>query len=693
MVTRAGKVTILDVTIRDGSYVNNFQFTPENVRDIVSGLAKAGVPVIEIGHGYGLGASSARYGVAAATDEKYFRAAQPGVGGAVLSALILPGIGNKKDIDLALRHNLGLLRVAPNVTEVETCEELVRYAKKRGLKVSVNLLKSYLVGDKELVNAALAASKYGADIIYLVDSAGGMLTGEVRSKIRALKGSIEKPVGFHAHNNLALALSNSVAAVEAGAEYVDSSLCGMGRSAGNTQTEILVGVLERMGYDTGVDINSLVEISRNTVAPLMPFQQGIDGLSFMYGYAQLHSSFEGLVKKYSVKYAIKKEDIILELGKRKVVVPEEEVVHEIVKGMLRLKRTQLPISGYVASGALGQRAEDVALSLIEQSRKNGKTSLFVLTSVPGEDLGEEVLTPFLRDAGAFIYGVAEIKELRQAKEIIRAVDGLVDFVVVDVEQKSSRLKGLYDLALKLANKSVVLAYKDNDSWVNSIITLAMEISEGLPGKKVVVAGGSNIGGKIALGLSEIGARVSIADTDEAGLGKIVEGLRRVSKGVTCAPIEAVTDIRAACSGAYMLVGALVKTVCIDGAMVSLMNPDGVIIDAGIGSIGKDAISQARKRGIPVYRLDNRTGLPGTLLNLLQAHTLTHDVMGRALIAGVQVVAGGVIGNKGDLIVDSVKVPTQVIGVATGDGRVSYEFTPEQTKRKKRVEDYMDRRKK
>src|SRR3989338_816124 len=242
------RIEILDCTLRDGSYAIDYQFTAEDTAVIVAGLESAGVRLIEIGHGLGLGASKAGCGVAAATDEEYLRAAQETAKKAKYGMFCIPGIAQLKDLDLAAQYKMDFVRIGTNVNEVERGERFIKKAKDLGMLVSCNLMKSYAVTPKEFGQYVKKASRYGADVICVVDSAGGMLPADVREYVQIVKSETAAAAGFHGHDNLCLAVANSLEAVKAGASIVDTSLQGMGRSAGNAQTAILGILLKKTGY-------------------------------------------------------------------------------------------------------------------------------------------------------------------------------------------------------------------------------------------------------------------------------------------------------------------------------------------------------------------------------------------------------------------------------------------------------------
>jgi 4-hydroxy-2-oxovalerate aldolase len=321
----AEHLQILDCTLRDGSYAVNFQFTALDTADICRGLDRIGIPLIEVGHGVGLGASEKGMGRAAETDEAYLEAAAANVKRAKFGAFSIPGIATLDDIDMAAGLGMGFIRIGTNVTEVECSEPYIARAKKHGMYVTANFMKSYATPAEEFAQKALLSEKYGSDAVYLVDSAGGMLSSDVLRYIHAVQDVSEIPLGFHGHNNLGLAVAHAIEAVSAGVTIIDTTLQGLGRSSGNVPTEILALVLLRMGIEVGLDPLEVIDLGEQYVKPLIR-SQGLDALDIIGGYAQFHSSYMGIVRKFSTKHRVDPRKLIIELcAVDKVNAPEELV--------------------------------------------------------------------------------------------------------------------------------------------------------------------------------------------------------------------------------------------------------------------------------------------------------------------------------------------------------------------------------
>lgn len=294
-------VKIMDVTLRDGSYANNFQFSCAQQKLITAHLERAGIPYIEIGHGMGLHASCPENGVALHSDEEYLAAAQAVLKKACYGMFCIPGVARLEDIDMAAGYGIGFIRVGTNVTEVELSEPYIRRAKQRGLLVMTNYMKSYAVPAQYFAGQVLKSEAYGADMAYVVDSAGCMMPEQLEALFQAVRERSEIALGFHGHDNLGMVMSNSFKAVELGFELVDCSLQGMGRSAGNTPTELFAACLQKRGYTTGVDVHELLKAGKKYVFPLAGKHNIIDT---MCGITGLHTAYLGAIHRVAGKYGV-----------------------------------------------------------------------------------------------------------------------------------------------------------------------------------------------------------------------------------------------------------------------------------------------------------------------------------------------------------------------------------------------------
>ena len=328
-MTNERDVYITEVALRDGSHAVRHQFTVENVTSIAKALDEANVPYIEVSHGDGLGGSSLQYGFSLTNELELIEAAASVVKHAKIAVLLLPGIGTMADLKKAAQLGAKMARIATHVTEADVSPQHIALAKDLGLETVGFLMMSHMASTEKLVEQAKLMESYGADTVYVVDSAGALLPHQVKERIRALKNTLNINIGFHAHNNLSLAMANSLVAIEEGATRIDGSIRCLGAGAGNTQTEVLVAVLDKLGIQSGIDLYKMMDIAEDLVAPILEKPQEITKDSLVLGYAGVYSSFLLFAQRAAKRFGIDSRDILLELGKRKVVGGQEDMIIDI----------------------------------------------------------------------------------------------------------------------------------------------------------------------------------------------------------------------------------------------------------------------------------------------------------------------------------------------------------------------------
>lgn len=328
-------LTLLDVSLRDGSHSVRHAFTEEQVRLAARGLNKAGVKYFEVAHGDGLGGSSLQYGLSKVNELKLIEAAVEEATNSNVAVLLIPGIGTKADLQEAAKIGAKMVRVATHVTEADVAAQHISLGRELGLKTAGFLMMAHMAPVEKIVEQAKLFESYGAEIVYVTDSAGALLPHEVTARITALKDALQCEIGFHAHNNLSMAMANTVAAVEAGATFIDGSLRALGAGSGNTQTEVMVAVLEKMGYQTGVNLYEIIDVANEVLAPLMQQPQEITGSSLILGYAGVYSSFLLHTQKASQQFGIDERDILMELGRRKTVGGQEDLIYEVAQQLVK----------------------------------------------------------------------------------------------------------------------------------------------------------------------------------------------------------------------------------------------------------------------------------------------------------------------------------------------------------------------
>ena len=325
----AQQIHIVDTTLRDGSHAVSHSFSPDQVRKIASQLDQSGVYMIEVSHGDGISGSSYNYGFGKYPEMDLIAAAADVVKNAKLDILLIPGIGTVADLKRARALGVNAVRVATHVTEADVSAEHIRAAKELDMFAVGFLMMAHMAPPEKIAEQAKLMESYGADYINIADSAGYLLPEDVAARVKAVREAVSIPVGFHAHNNLSLAIANSLSAIEAGATYVDATLRGLGAGAGNAQLEVLAGVLQRKDMPTGLDFYKLMDIAENDVEPLMQRPQVIRTTPLMLGYAGVYSSFLLHVYRAAEKFHLEPRDILVEIGKRGMVGGQEDKIVEI----------------------------------------------------------------------------------------------------------------------------------------------------------------------------------------------------------------------------------------------------------------------------------------------------------------------------------------------------------------------------
>lgn len=341
-MTKQRDIYITEVALRDGSHAIAHQFTVEQVLAVAKGLNEANVPYIEVAHGDGLAGSSLQYGLSRTNEFELIEAAVSVCDQTKVAVLLLPGIGTVKELKQAADLGAKMARIATHVTEADVSAQHIYKSKELGLETVGFLMMSHMAPVEKLVEQAKLMESYGADIVYTVDSAGALLPHQVKERIQALKQSLSVEVGFHAHNNLSLAMANTLVAIEEGATRIDGSVRCLGAGAGNTQTEVLVAVLDRLGIKTGVDLYKMMDIAEDIVAPILQVPQEITRDSLVLGYAGVYSSFQLHAQRAAKKFGIDSRDILIELGKRKVVGGQEDMIVDVAAEIAK-KRQEVAV--------------------------------------------------------------------------------------------------------------------------------------------------------------------------------------------------------------------------------------------------------------------------------------------------------------------------------------------------------------
>lgn len=337
MNLKGKKITIHDMCLRDGMHAKQHKITVDEMVAISTAMDEAGIPMIEVTHGDGLGGASVNYGFPAASDEAYLKAVCGAVKNAKISALLLPGIGTVDHLKMAADCGISTIRVATHCTEADVTEQHIGMGKSMGLDTVGFLMMAHMIEPEQLTQQLQLLESYGANCVYITDSAGFMIPEDVTARISHARAHLkpETEIGFHGHHNLALSISNSLAAVEAGATRIDGSVAGLGAGAGNTPLEVFCAVADRMGIETGIDLYKVTDIAEDLITPLMDQVIRVDRDALTLGYAGVYSSFLLFAKRSAKKYGLSSRDILMELGRRGTVGGQEDMIEDLALDMAK----------------------------------------------------------------------------------------------------------------------------------------------------------------------------------------------------------------------------------------------------------------------------------------------------------------------------------------------------------------------
>ncbi len=331
------KIIIHDMSLRDGMHAKREQMSIEQMTTIATALDEAGVPLIQVTHGAGMGGNSLQHGFAPHSNEEYISAVASKMKQAKISVLLIPGLGTMKELKSAYDCGARSVHVATHCTEADTSPQHIAFARKLGMDTTGFLMMAHLNTPEGLAQQGKLMESYGAQTVYITDSAGYMLPADVKARVAALRAVLkpETEIGFHGHHNMGMGIANSIAAIEEGASRIDASVAGLGAGAGNTPLEVFAAVCERMGIETGCDLFKLMDMAEDIIVPMMDHMVRVDRSSLTLGFAGVYSTFLLHAKRAAERFGVPSRDILVELGRKKMIGGQEDMIVDTAMTMAK----------------------------------------------------------------------------------------------------------------------------------------------------------------------------------------------------------------------------------------------------------------------------------------------------------------------------------------------------------------------
>jgi 4-hydroxy-2-oxovalerate aldolase len=539
---------------------------------------------------------------------------------------------------------IDFIRIGVNINESEKANEYIRYIKSKGLIVAANFMKSYAVDAEEFATRVKKASLEGADYVYLVDSAGGMFPNDVKKYIEKAKKVSKCEIGFHGHNNLSLAIANSLSAIEAGATIIDTSLQGLGRDGGNASTEILISILIKQGIFKEQNINALLDYSESNILPLLR-NNGVKSTPLISGIGFFHSSFYKNIKSMSDDNNVDSREVIIELSKINIIEPSNKDISKAIdtiknKDVIQSVPTFLNVRKSFTQKTKNnsQKLKTILNELISVSKKQNKKSVFNVVITNSDDI---FISNYIQSSANYFIANAQVNSFEFLSKLVHEIEGKVDIILYDIEYKSEDSTKMKQFMFDYVKKSSLFLYNDSEIWAKAIENIIL-IKSHKSTVTIYLNEKSKLGQKIYSSLEPL--NLNICNTLTTDKFDFIVGLKKYE---------------------------------IDETFIKFMSKDTFLIDAGIGSITRDVIEHCMNNSILVIRVDMRVALEAEILQKEKSIELIKNIMGKKEIASINIIAGGIYGKYGDIIVDSISKPSCVIGISNGDGTVKYDLDKEE----------------
>jgi 4-hydroxy 2-oxovalerate aldolase len=619
------KIDILDCTLRDGSYLINFQFNCHDTGFISNALESSGIKYIEVGHGLGLDAGSIK-GQPLEDDIAYIKSAKVATNKALIGVFYIPGIGQLASIKKALDAGLDFIRIGVNIFDYQQAKESVEYAKSLGLEVWINLMKTYAMPYEEFKLLCLDITDYGADKLAIVDSAGGMTPSQVTQYVDIARKNTRYSIGFHGHNNLQMAIANCLAAVEAGADSVDTTLYGMGRNGGNAATEIISSLLTREGYNLGGCNNEmLIELADKVIAPIAPKEGRDYPVELASGVNYFHSSYLNLVSNAATENDIDRFKIILSLPNESHKVVTNKMCQQTA-AVLKTKKTDsfkksLVYSDQIYINSL-IKLKKYLYEVAAKTKKETVISIALNTELTKEQESGYRISSITAIEGSLV-GHIEVANSSIVEYIVNELVGEVKYWVLE--------NALYQCVETIPGQPKILYYNEK-LLIHSVLYNELSLTD-----------------ESILCINNDLSQTQIEDSEFSSIADRLS-FKEKRKG----------NIK------YILSE---KITAISPKLLANIHENSVIILLSKCEIENGSWNVINQKNITLIRLNYTKSLAYDIKKVINYYQSIYLSRGKKMVDGIQVVSAGVIAEVGTTIVDDITSPSMIIGETDGQGGV------------------------